>query len=685
MESRKRGFTLIELLGVIIIISLLVLIITPVVNTVIKDSKDKLYDKTLDNIKLAAKNWASDSENKDMLPDDINNCVVVTLAQLKAGGYIDLDIKDPRTGERLSDDITVIVTKNTGKYDYELDMNGVVPDNCYLEKPDPTAPVISTNIFEGYKKTFPLTISYSDEYGLKNTNIYQYYLSSSNNALTGGSWKNYTNNAAQNIGNGLDGKYYLYVKRIYNTKDVISSLGGTIINIGSDSYQRFGPFNFDNTLPIWSLVNKTNTNTTGNNALERLTYAYKNDTVTFTIRGTDKNYDSCNLTASQIGILVDGEQDSNIIKTVSPVKNVNDGVEYTISLTNFEKSGDLTITIPANTLTDKAENKNVQSVINTGIKANGCIYTLNTTWTYNTPGAVQTFQVPCKGTYKVEVIGANGWSQNGGNNGGRGAYVYGNISLLMGDKLYVNVGGVGTSIGGSNGGGTNGGGGSSDVRIGTGTKEERIIVAGGGGGGVYVSDNNHNVHGGDAGLAIGSNGQMETGISECPSCLGRYGGVSTPEQPDEGAASVEYPCSSVHGETVCIGRIPTGGTQTSGGLYGIAWHYFPYVGYWSGYNGQLYYGGNGGAASQGGGGGYYGGGGAAISATHHVSGAGGSSCISGNTNYNCNISGYTFTSSGGAVGNNVPNITSGSGDIITPNASRQNGNGIVKITLLSLD
>ena len=119
MKNRKRGFTLIELLGVIIIVSLLVLIITPVVNNIIKDSKDKLYDKTLENIKLAAKNWASDSENKDLLPDDISNCVVVTLAQLKAGGYIDLDIKDPRNGQKLSDDITVIVTKNTGRYDYD--------------------------------------------------------------------------------------------------------------------------------------------------------------------------------------------------------------------------------------------------------------------------------------------------------------------------------------------------------------------------------------------------------------------------------------------------------------------------------------------------------------------------------------------------------------------------------------
>lgn len=683
MKNRKRGFTLIELLGVIIIVSLLVLIITPVVNNIIKDSKDKLYDKTLENIKLAAKNWASDSENKDLLPDDISNCVVVTLAQLKAGGYIDLDIKDPRNGQKLSDDITVIVTKNTGRYDYELSMTGVTPDNCYIERPDPTAPIITANIFEGYRSTFPLAISYSDEYGLKSTNSYQYYLSSSYNSLEDGNWVNYTKDVVQNIGSGLNGKYYLYVRRIYNTKDIISSLGGTIINIGSDSYQRFGPYNFDSILPTWSLVNKTNTNTSGNTALEKLTYAYKNDTVTFTIRGTDNNFDSCSLTADQIGILVNGVTDSSISKTVSSAKNVNNGVEYTISLTNFEKSGDITLTIPANTLTDKALNKNNQSVISTGIKANGCIYTLNTTWTYNTPGSVQQFIAPCKGTYKIEVVGGDGWSQNGGNNGGRGAYVYGDISLSKDTLLYVNVGGVGTTAGGANGGGTNGGGGSSDVRVGSGTIAERIIVAGGGGGGVLVV-NGHNVKGGDAGLAEGQSGNAEEGHTECFSCTGNESNQGAfPGAQDASCPSVSY-CSSTP-SSVCIGRIPTGGNQSSGGLHGVSWHCSPRVGYWSGYDGQLYYGGNGGAASQGGGGGYYGGGGAAISATHHVTGAGGSSCISGNPNYNCNVSGYTFTNYGGKVGDAVDDISSGSNDIVTPNASRQNGDGIVKITLVSLN
>jgi len=655
MNNNKRGFTLIELIGVIIIISLLVLIITPVINNVIINNKEKLYQQTLDNIVVSAKNWASDSENKDLLPIDNNNCVVVTLAQLKSGGYVDLNVKDPRNGNALSNSIAVLITKHNNRYDYEIKENGASGTSCTANSVDPTAPVIAANIFSGFRKTFGLKITYSSDYGLKSTNSYQYYLSDKYDSLSGGSWKDYTSNVSQTIGSGLNGSYYLFVKRIENESNIISSSGGAIVNISTDSYHRFGPYNFDNTKPIWRLYEKTNDNTDDRNSLENMNFAYKDSTVTLKIRGTDNNYSSNTLTESNIDVYIGSTKDTTIEKSLTAGTTLSNGIEYILTLTNFEKTGDLIISIPKDTLVDAASNKNDVTTINTGIKSNGCIYAVNEKWTFETVGETETFKVPCQGTYKIQAYGAQGMSVGGGEYGGKGAYVYGNITLSRNTELYINIGGQGTEEGGANGGGALGGGGSTDIRAGGYDLSNRIMVAAGGGAGMLLEDGT-GLSGGNGGLATGGNGVRQSGISLCSSCLGSK----------EGAYSEPGTCSAVDPDNVktCVGRVPTGGSQSAGGLYGVAWHINPYVGYWSGYSGKLYYGGSGSVQSLGGGGGYYGGGGAAVSATHNVSGAGGSSCISGASGYSCNVSGYSFTSTGGTAGNKT-------------------GNGKVVITLVS--
>ena len=56
----KKGFTLIELIGVIVLISLMVLIIIPTVDKVIKQGQEVANQQLESNILLAAQNWASD-------------------------------------------------------------------------------------------------------------------------------------------------------------------------------------------------------------------------------------------------------------------------------------------------------------------------------------------------------------------------------------------------------------------------------------------------------------------------------------------------------------------------------------------------------------------------------------------------------------------------------------------------
>ena len=111
-------------------------------------------------------------------------------------------------------------------------------------------------------------------------------------------------------------------------------------------------------------------------------------------------------------------------------------------------------------------------------------------------GGAQTFEVPlCVTKLTLEVWGAQGGGANccsGGpqDDGGKGGYSKGEISVQPGQIVHVYVGGKGktASSGGWNGGGTGGqygagGGGGTDVRVGGTSWNHRVIVGGAGGGG----------------------------------------------------------------------------------------------------------------------------------------------------------------------------------------------------------
>ena len=121
---------------------------------------------------------------------------------------------------------------------------------------------------------------------------------------------------------------------------------------------------------------------------------------------------------------------------------------------------------------------------------------------FSATGAVQNVTLN-KGTYKLEVWGAQGGNYNTTYTGGKGGYSYGTLTLNNTTNLYVYVGKQAQTIttdrvattGGFNGGGNGfnryysgtytyaqGGGGASDIRIGQDSLYSRVIVAGGGSG-----------------------------------------------------------------------------------------------------------------------------------------------------------------------------------------------------------
>jgi prepilin-type N-terminal cleavage/methylation domain len=112
MKKNKKGFTLVEILGVIIVLSVISLIVIPLVGKQINDSRQKLYEKQIGNMNQATNNWAAD--NLDRLKP--NEKTFVTLGELQDGGYIDKNIKNPRTREEYSRDMEFYVLyKDDGK------------------------------------------------------------------------------------------------------------------------------------------------------------------------------------------------------------------------------------------------------------------------------------------------------------------------------------------------------------------------------------------------------------------------------------------------------------------------------------------------------------------------------------------------------------------------------------------
>ena len=111
----KKGFTLIELLAVITLLGLLSLIVVPVVDKLIKNSQDDLYETQISNIEMAAKNWAS--ENIFSLPD--SGYIDKTICDLERSGFLDVDIKNPKTDELFYKDSYVRITKTNYGFEYK--------------------------------------------------------------------------------------------------------------------------------------------------------------------------------------------------------------------------------------------------------------------------------------------------------------------------------------------------------------------------------------------------------------------------------------------------------------------------------------------------------------------------------------------------------------------------------------
>lgn len=114
--KNNKGLTLVELLGVMIVLSLIVMIVTPAITKDLKDSSVELCYHQLDSLVSASKNWLTDQIN-----DNYNNVYVngvfqqqtITGEQLLDQGYVS-ELEDKYK------DVKIEITKNGDNYSYKI-------------------------------------------------------------------------------------------------------------------------------------------------------------------------------------------------------------------------------------------------------------------------------------------------------------------------------------------------------------------------------------------------------------------------------------------------------------------------------------------------------------------------------------------------------------------------------------
>ena len=96
-------------------------------------------------------------------------------------------------------------------------------------------------------------------------------------------------------------------------------------------------------------------------------YINYSDTVTFTLDGTDINYESNSLAEDRIVIKVGGEEIAPTLKELNQPTEIENGIRYELTLSGIPGNGELVIEIDADTLTDKAQNTNIKTIKQTDI------------------------------------------------------------------------------------------------------------------------------------------------------------------------------------------------------------------------------------------------------------------------------------------------------------------------------
>ena len=127
LKLLNQGFTLVELLAVIVVLAIVLIIAVPGVLSIINKTKNSAYDRQIDMIKDAAKNYVT--ANTIAWAGENPKSTVVTLDMLQSSGYLDKKILDPRDKKEILCANVLVSKDNKNKVTYDVDMacNDVQP------------------------------------------------------------------------------------------------------------------------------------------------------------------------------------------------------------------------------------------------------------------------------------------------------------------------------------------------------------------------------------------------------------------------------------------------------------------------------------------------------------------------------------------------------------------------------
>lgn len=113
---KNKGFTLVELLGVLVVLGLISLITIPSVTGILKNNKEKAYNKQINTIINAAKTWSIKNAN-EIKKDQDNYVMVSTLLE---SGYIEQDeLINPIDNSKINGCVKIKYTEIYKQYEYE--------------------------------------------------------------------------------------------------------------------------------------------------------------------------------------------------------------------------------------------------------------------------------------------------------------------------------------------------------------------------------------------------------------------------------------------------------------------------------------------------------------------------------------------------------------------------------------
>ena len=168
---------------------------------------------------------------------------------------------------------------------------------------DNTLPTITVTVEEDEnRENVEITVRQADVGGgldtTRNTNESrnQYYLSTSDTSLVGGSWNNYSSGGKITVPVGT---YYLYLKSIADIAGNISQANGTLTTIDGITYHRFGPYTVEAGAPKLTInAQEVPKNITGNilylDALNNTGKGHQSDINTWTDLSTGTNVELIN-------------------------------------------------------------------------------------------------------------------------------------------------------------------------------------------------------------------------------------------------------------------------------------------------------------------------------------------------------------------------------------------------------